>query len=74
MLPIRNEMRTSCPSDARDTADAYIMGHLTPREHAAFDRHLDYCIDCGNEVEIARTIRQMIREVASLLEPKQPLG
>ena len=60
-------MLKSCPHDPGNTADEYVMGCLSPQENAAFERHLDFCPNCRDEVTNAQVFARATREAARLL-------
>jgi Anti-sigma-K factor rskA/Putative zinc-finger len=55
--------------DYRDEIGAYLLGALTDLERQAFERHLDGCAECRDEVEQLRPAADSLPRSVEQLEP-----
>jgi hypothetical protein len=62
-------MSTACPHDPGDTADLYVMGHLSGTQVVSYERHLQQCAKCRQEVEFSKVFR---RALADALQEDDP--
>jgi anti-sigma factor RsiW len=56
-------------NDHRDEIGAYLLGALTDDERRAFERHMDGCADCRDEVEQLRAAADALPRSVEQLEP-----
>jgi anti-sigma factor RsiW len=56
-------------NDFRDEIGAYLLGALTDRERKAFERHMDGCPACRDEVEQLRAAADALPRSVEQLEP-----
>jgi len=53
----------------RGHVDAYVDGEIEPSPQLEFERHLDACDDCRNEVTLARAIQRGVQELVAPAAP-----
>lgn len=66
MTPIEN--KTPC-AWVSDRIDPYLDGELSADESIVFDNHVDTCIDCREELALARTVLAELRELPEQICP-----
>jgi anti-sigma factor RsiW len=53
------------PADIDETAEAYLMGRMTPEESTAFEDHYITCQRCDERLQAIQEFRDAIRSAAS---------
>jgi hypothetical protein len=52
----------ACPADPTETAEAFVMKRMDPREAAVYREHLARCQACSKAVETERAFVQGMRD------------
>jgi anti-sigma factor RsiW len=60
-------MPPPCPADPAETAEAFVMKRMDPREAAAYEEHLACCNACREFVEMTRAFVQGMRDAGRQL-------
>ena len=60
-------VRTSCPSDPEEAADAYLLSRMSPGELEELELHLATCYRCSQIVETTRAFIQALRDATRYL-------
>src|SRR4051812_28545104 len=50
--------------------DAYVDGELEPTPVIEFERHLDECSNCRNELALTRLLQQGVRQIEQVAAPQ----
>jgi hypothetical protein len=56
-----------CPADPMETAEAFVMRRMDPREAAAYEEHFAHCQACSKVVEMTRAFVQGMRDASRQL-------
>jgi len=62
------EMPLPCPADPVETAEAFVMKRMDPREAAVYEEHLARCRACSEIVEMTRAFVQGMRDAGRLAD------
>jgi hypothetical protein len=57
----------SCPVDPMETAEAFVMKQMDPREALVYEQHLAHCRACSEIVEMTRAFVQGMRDASRQL-------
>jgi hypothetical protein len=63
-MPDPIEMPPTCPADPEETAEAFVMKRMDPREVAVYEVHLAGCQACSEIVEMTRAFVQGMRDAS----------
>lgn len=63
-----NMSREPCPADPVETAEAFVMKRMDPRESLVFEEHLAHCQACSEIVEMTRAFVQGMRDASRQLK------
>jgi anti-sigma factor RsiW len=67
-MPDPIEMPPPCPADAVETAEAFVMKRMDPREASVYEEHLARCQACSEIVEMTRAFVQGMRDAGRQLK------